>query len=164
MNKSLIVWLAFSALIVSCDFIKKQGNQNKQEVAEEFYDARSAAEAETTSNIKNDKAKVTMMEIPAPLKNRPEQIIKRKGYTVSYNKSTKVPNWVAWHLVKSHCYGVNSCLRKIQMFLIPVQQIMIIIIPDTIEDTCVLLETINGIRMLYGKHSSLQIYVHKIMA
>ena len=29
MKKSLIVWLAFSALIVSCDFIKKQGNQNK---------------------------------------------------------------------------------------------------------------------------------------
>ena len=108
MKKSLIVWLAFSALIVSCNFIKKQGNENKKEVAEEFYDARSAAEAETTSNIKNDKVKVTMMEIPAPLKNRPEQIIKRKGYTVSYNKSTKVPNWVAWHLVKSHCYGSNQ--------------------------------------------------------
>ena len=108
MKKSLIVWLAFSALIVSCDFIKKQGNQNKQEVAEEFYDARRAAEAETSSTIQNDKAKVTMMEIPAPLKNRPEQIIKRKGYTVSYNKSIKVPNWVAWHLVKSHCYGSNQ--------------------------------------------------------
>lgn len=35
---------------------------------------------------------------PAPLKNTPEQILYRKGYTVSYNKETKIPNWVAWEL------------------------------------------------------------------
>lgn len=35
---------------------------------------------------------------PAPLKSTPEQILYRKGYTVSYNKETKIPNWVAWEL------------------------------------------------------------------
>ncbi len=35
---------------------------------------------------------------PAPLKNTPELILHRKGYTVSYNKNTKIPNWVAWEL------------------------------------------------------------------
>lgn len=38
------------------------------------------------------------MELPAPLKNREEHILKRMGYTVSYNKDWKLPNWVAWEL------------------------------------------------------------------
>ncbi len=40
----------------------------------------------------------TRLEIPAKLKNVPEQILQRKGYTVSYNKDLKIPNWVAWEL------------------------------------------------------------------
>ena len=36
--------------------------------------------------------------LPAPLKDVPEQILHRKGYTASYNKKLKIPNWVAWEL------------------------------------------------------------------
>lgn len=36
--------------------------------------------------------------LPAPLRSVPEQILHRKGYTVSYNKDLKIPNWVAWEL------------------------------------------------------------------
>ena len=36
--------------------------------------------------------------LPAPLKNVPEQILHRKGYTTSYNREHKIPNWVAWEL------------------------------------------------------------------
>ena len=57
-----------------------------------------------------------MYEMPAPLKDRPEQILKRKGYTTSYNSKTKNPNWVAWHLTKSHTYG--SFQRKDEMFTV----------------------------------------------
>lgn len=35
----------------------------------------------------------------------PEQIMYRKGYVVSYNKDTRLPNWVAWHLTSSHATG-----------------------------------------------------------
>ena len=45
------------------------------------------------------------LEIPAPLTNRKEQILKREGYTVSYNADTKLPNWVAWHLTAERCQG-----------------------------------------------------------
>ena len=38
------------------------------------------------------------LELPAPLKNVSETILKRKGYTVSYNSRLNVPNWVAWEL------------------------------------------------------------------
>lgn len=55
-----------------------------------------------------------MYEVPAPLKDRPEQILQRKGYTTSYNRETKNPNWVAWHLTREHTRGQNQ--RKQMLF------------------------------------------------
>lgn len=40
----------------------------------------------------------TRLEIPGKLQHVPEQILQRKGYTTSYNKELKIPNWVAWEL------------------------------------------------------------------
>lgn len=34
-----------------------------------------------------------------------EILIERLGYTTSYNKQRKTPNWVAWTLTKQHTYG-----------------------------------------------------------
>lgn len=45
------------------------------------------------------------IEIPLSLKDISEQILYRKGYTVSYNKDYKIPNWVAWHLTAEHATG-----------------------------------------------------------
>lgn len=47
------------------------------------------------------------IEIPL-LNDRSEQILYRKGYTVSYNKDFKIPNWVAWHLTANHTSGIVS--------------------------------------------------------
>ena len=57
---------------------------------------------------------VTKYELPARLKDRPEQILTRRGYTTSYNRETKNPNWVAWHLTREHTKGQNQ--RKQVMF------------------------------------------------
>jgi DNA/RNA endonuclease G (NUC1) len=57
---------------------------------------------------------ITFYEQPAPLTDRPEQILKRKGYTTSYNNKSKNPNWVAWHLTKAHTYGDHQ--RKNEVF------------------------------------------------
>ena len=40
------------------------------------------------------------LEVPMPLKENKEQIFKRKNYTLSFNKETNIPNWVAWRLDK----------------------------------------------------------------
>lgn len=45
------------------------------------------------------------IEIPAPLTDRPEIILQRAGYTVSYNKELLLPNWVAWHLTAANTDG-----------------------------------------------------------
>ena len=54
---------------------------------------------------KNDFKQDDQFGIPLPLKNISEQILYRKGYTVSYNKDYKIPNWVAWHLTAEHATG-----------------------------------------------------------
>lgn len=59
---------------------------------------------QTLKNTGNDPQTVTTpadlegLELPAPLKGKDEIILKRKGYTVSYNRKLNLPNWVAWEL------------------------------------------------------------------
>ena len=50
-------------------------------------------------------SKYLHIDIPQPLKDRPEQILVRKAYVVSYNKDTRLPNWVAWLLTAAHTDG-----------------------------------------------------------
>ena len=45
------------------------------------------------------------IDLPSPLKDVPEQLLYRTAYVVSYNKDTKLPNWVAWHLTAEHTHG-----------------------------------------------------------
>lgn len=120
MIKKSKIWLlvVLSAMMLAC-----KGNKGMQAVgtnsenATGLYDAQNAgrAEVQTAGATMRQTAKtVVMYEMPAPLKDRPEQILKRKGYTVSYNSETKNPNWVAWHLTKSHTYG--SFQRRQEVF------------------------------------------------
>ncbi|WP_278793311.1 DNA/RNA non-specific endonuclease [Leyella stercorea] len=45
------------------------------------------------------------LEVPARLTSVPEQILRRTGYTVSYNSERRVPNWVAWCLTAERLTG-----------------------------------------------------------
>ena len=38
-------------------------------------------------------------------------LVKRKGYTLSYNSSYLIPNWVFWHLTAEHTDGPNKRLN-----------------------------------------------------
>ncbi len=107
MKKSIRILAACAfVLLASCDF----GTRNKPLIG------GIRASAETGQDYSGDSVQVAAprqgVEIPAPLKNVPEQILKRTGYTASYNKSTLIPNWVAWHLTAEHTEGVNKRPRK----------------------------------------------------
>ena len=102
-------WLLLSAIVVSC----RNGRVGEMQVSADqtstsFYQSRTAE----VERVK--KSPVTQYELPAPLTDRPEQILKRRGYTTSYNEKTKTPNWVAWHLTKAHTYGDHQ--RKNEVF------------------------------------------------
>ena len=78
----------------------------RQEKAASFYGTSTAAATATTAERSQaTKSTIVYYELPAALKDRPEQIIRRKGYTTSYNSDTRCPNWVAWHLTDAHTRG-----------------------------------------------------------
>lgn len=45
------------------------------------------------------------LELPALRPRSGEQILRRTGYTASYNKDTRLPDWVAWQLTAEHTDG-----------------------------------------------------------
>lgn len=96
------VWICGLAIVLlSCNG-QSQKAQSEQ-TADGLY---STAQTAPRSDQRSERAKVVRLyEIPAPLNDRPEKILHRRGYTTSYNHSTKTPNWVAWHLTDSHTRG-----------------------------------------------------------
>lgn len=73
----------------------------------EFYDASCIPDnhLESTDDSSQNSMNVNSIEIPMIKRVLPEQIIKRLAYTLSYNKETKCPNWVAWRLTANHVDG-----------------------------------------------------------
>lgn len=84
----------------------------EQEEAQEWNDAEEKTvtivgtpnSGSSTSELGN----IPEQYLPSPLQNVPEQILHRKGYTVSYNRETMQPNWVAWYLTAEHTDGVYA--------------------------------------------------------
>ena len=104
--------LMLTAFVLSC----RNGKVDEAQVASDqtsttFYQTLPDEAAKT--EVQKVKV-ITLYEQPAPLTDRPEQILKRRGYTTSYNSKSKTPNWVAWHLTMAHTYGDNQ--RKNEVF------------------------------------------------
>ena len=98
--------LALTALVLSC-----KGNKGGEVAVASHDESAGLYDARAVASVEGQQAKaktVVMYEMPAPLKDRPEQILRRTGYTTSYNSRTKNPNWVAWHLTKTHTYGSHQ--------------------------------------------------------
>lgn len=102
MGMLLAVVLALS-IATSCNDNVKRGIRDGINILEE---ARAADKQETAAPAAS--AATAQLEIPAKLKDTPEIILKRDGYTVSYNKDTRLPNWVAWHLTAARTKGSNQ--------------------------------------------------------
>lgn len=95
MRENILIVMVVAMMIIATGCRQEKATQG-------FYNA-STAKASVT-NVARQNTTV-FYEMPSPLADRPEQILRRKGYTTSYNKDTKNPNWVAWHLTKNRTYG-----------------------------------------------------------
>lgn len=112
MMKKTIRYILFSLLLafmaVACrNTTTGQGSDSSQRDSDEvtgFFDTQAAEQAaQKTETKKSDRPH--KMEIPAEMKGRPDMLLVRDGYYVSYNKDWRIANWVAWHLTKAHTYG-----------------------------------------------------------
>lgn len=125
MMKKIMPLVMAICVLSACKDAPKNGANGQTTVADSFYSSsvttgkktadvgQNSSAANNATATANNKPAVKMMELPAPLNDRPEKILRRKGYTTSYNSKTKNPNWVAWHLTKSHTYGQNQRSKEV---------------------------------------------------
>ncbi len=101
--KFYVLALCSAMSVVSCDAIERNKsalNELGKELAAIADDAQQP-EADESMPTHTD-YQYQMQASPA---GTPEQILKRTGYVASYNKDTKLPNWVAWHLTAGRTTG-----------------------------------------------------------
>lgn len=65
----------------------------------------SSSQNQTETSVSRPIPSGKDLEIPVSLVPRQEQIIHHKGYTVSYNKDLKIPNWVSYELTRQETKG-----------------------------------------------------------
>lgn len=97
-NLAAVLSLLLVLAVMSC------GAGSRKESARILRQTVSEEQASETVQ-KSQTVSTDGLEIPARLAGVPEQILNRPGYTVSYNKETLLPNWVAWHLTADRVSG-----------------------------------------------------------
>ncbi len=110
MKKVIIMFIAFifvlAFFIGQCNddtqYISYEENIEPQIEQNYIEENRNESNEEPISSVKISNSSI---EIPSSPTDIQEQILVRKAYTVSYNKETKCPNWVAWELTSSHADG-----------------------------------------------------------
>ncbi len=101
-------FLLFIAVIAlcSCDLAKNNkaliSEAGKALVEELDQKDGEAGACDASAGAAEADDKLVMQTSP---KGTPEQILKRTGYVASYNKTTLLPNWVAWHLTAERTEG-----------------------------------------------------------
>lgn len=109
MKKFIIMFIAFIFILA---FLIGQCNDDTPDAFYESVDVveESVIQEETEvddvpqKNLRED-LRDDAVEIPKVLSDVPEQLLNRMAYMISYNFSTKCPNWVAWHLTAEHADG-----------------------------------------------------------
>ena len=105
MSPYFLLFIAVVALC-SCDLAKNNkaliSEAGKALVEELDQKDGEAGACDASAGAAEADDKLVMQTSP---KGTPEQILKRTGYVASYNKTTLLPNWVAWHLTAERTEG-----------------------------------------------------------
>lgn len=109
----IVIGLTISISIRACTH-----HQNSAQIEEKFYDVQETStnviEEEVDLDIEEPQVVATQYSmpdsiiricLPKPLDGISEMILHKSTYIVSYNKDTKLPNWVAWNLASEHTDG-----------------------------------------------------------
>lgn len=98
----------FLVSMLSCDEIARHVNAKISESKETLTGIdRTSSSVVKLTHEKDEASSISIegLEVPVSGDSYSETILKRSGYTVSYNKDLRVPNWVAWHLTLAHLKG-----------------------------------------------------------
>lgn len=115
----LSLWSVQIVILTSCSH--SSGKNRRYSIENEQLPVESSitiigqpdAEGSEPLMIKNSSDSAFIIYKPAPLSLISEQFIEKSSYIVSYNKDTKIPNWVAWNLTANH---VDGPVRRMNNF------------------------------------------------
>lgn len=102
------VWTLALVAIVAVYFLSKNGNALLSPQGRSVEQASDERQGIGQQGEEDDATAAGGMELPATTTSDQYQIIKRTGYTVAYDKATRLPRWVAWHLTADHTNGKFS--------------------------------------------------------
>ena len=108
MNKVKFLVLSLCSFVVlsSCDFLERNKplvNEVGRALVDEIENSQlSSGVPDAASAPVAGGDELLSQDTPDGV---PEQMLRRTGYTASYNKATKLPNWVAWHLTADRTTG-----------------------------------------------------------
>ncbi len=102
----LLLLCSLAVLAVMAQAVRQQTATRRASATTARQQASAARQQSSARTAKLQP--VVQYERPAPLTDRPSTILLRLGYVTSYNRQTRTPNWVAWHLTRSHTYGSNQ--------------------------------------------------------
>ena len=105
--RTIISLILLSLALMACGQRRSGASGNVADYAESRYVPASSSSSEISAKGQ-DATSAEALEIPAPLTKVSEQILTRTAYTTSYNKDTRLPNWVAWHLTSARTSGPYS--------------------------------------------------------
>ncbi len=97
-----ILWLGQSCGIISLTATdseasrQEQTHEQKQTTGQKQTSSQKQKTAEALPDTEHLEAAQTAESVPS-------QMLVRDGYITSYNKETRCPNWVGWHLTAEHC-------------------------------------------------------------
>lgn len=105
--------VCLAAAATSCDFSARSKSIDAAvRSVEAAMGEDKAGEGEHLQGADIGAGQAEGLEIPVTPKGLDEQVLRRKGYTASYNKTTLIPNWVAWQLTAEHTEGAAKRPRK----------------------------------------------------
>ena len=89
--------------------VEEQIATNKEKLQEKIASAKKKSTPHAVADKKSPTGKKAQikgqLEIPALEKQGPSQLLSYKGFTVSYNNNTRLPNWVAYELTATEVAG-----------------------------------------------------------
>ncbi len=110
---NILLLLCMAILTMGCTRVTRTDGQKavtensitplRVEAADEAASGDTAPIEEESRPIDNEER--IDFDIPTPRDGVSEQLLYRKAYIASYNKDTRMPNWVAWRLTADHTDG-----------------------------------------------------------
>lgn len=110
----LVALIGVIALVHSIGKTGSRAEENKDKPGVEYSEkdaekvVEKSAEQSAGSEEASEEVSCEGLEVPKGNPDVPSQTLQREGYTASYNKETRMLNWVAWHLTADRLKGKAS--------------------------------------------------------